>query len=81
MQRMRALKFNQRNSKCERAAAGQGSPSKYISLAGMLWPSVQCGQATEILMSRILANIAGSVTMAVFTVREVFGHLYVSALI
>jgi hypothetical protein len=32
-------------------------------------------------MSRILAKIAGSVTMAVFTVREVFGHLYVRALI
>jgi hypothetical protein len=43
--------------------------------------SAMCGQATEILVSRILANIAGSVTMAVFTVREVFGHLYVSALI
>jgi hypothetical protein len=36
---------------------------------------MQLGQATEILTSRILANIAGSVTIEVFTVREVFGHL------
>jgi hypothetical protein len=61
--------------KLQRVAAGQGIPSKYISLAGMLWHSMQSGQATEILTSRILANIAGSVTIEVFTVREVFGHL------
>jgi len=42
---------------------------------------MQCGQETDILMLRIRAKMAGSVSMAVFTLCEVVGHRYITAAI
>jgi len=60
---------------------GQGTCPKYISLAGILWPSMQCGHATDIFKCRSLNSTGGLVSIAVATSCNVFGQRYVRTLI
>jgi hypothetical protein len=62
-------------------AVGRCTCPKYISLAGMIWPSTQCGQATDTFKFRNFANVRASVSIEVLTSCEVCGHRYARTLI